>query len=105
VTIRRSENIDAPSCTACANRRPWDDTIKALEACLKARNVSWPNFVVMHGKDLECDAALARGGRKDAGLYVVATDPRGVVAKQARVFNRVEGYYVGVRAVLNGTAF
>ena len=103
--ITLSKNIDAPSCTACANRRPWNETIAAIEAKRKAHRVKWPNFVIMHGKDLTCSAATSGSGMKDRGLYVIATDQHGVAATHAKVFCRKHGWFVGVRSVLNDAAF
>jgi len=105
VTIRRSKNINAPNCTACANRRPWEETVAAVEANFETHGVRWPHFVIMHGKDLTCAAAIGASGRMDAGLFVVATDPCGSSAKHAKVFKTVEGFYVGLKRVLNDNAF
>ena len=106
MTISRSSNIDDPHCTACANRRPWAATVAAIEARFRAHGVSWPDFVIMHGKDLTCAAAASGSGAKDRGLYVIATDRHGAAAKHAKVFNRAEGYYVGVSSIVDDdTAF
>lgn len=105
MAISLSPNIDAPSCTACANRRPWAATVSAIEAKLKAHGVIWQDFAIIHGKYLSCADAETLGGMKDAGLYVVATDVHGVEAKHAKVFNRVDGHYVGVSSIIDDSAF
>ncbi|WP_437568575.1 hypothetical protein [Sorangium sp. So ce542] len=105
MNIRLSSNVDEHSCTTCANRRPWDQTIASLEHQLRAHGVTWHDFVVMHGRDLSCAEALDSPGQKNAGLYVVATDAQGNEARSAKIFARKDGYYVGVKAALNGTAF
>lgn len=105
MVIKKSPNIDAPGCTACARRRPWKSTLAALAAKLQAHNVTWPDFVVMHGKGMTCAEALASSGVQDRGLYVVAVDAAGRQARHARVFARKDPHYVGVRAILEDKAF
>jgi len=105
MTITISPNIDAPDCTACANRRPWAATISALDAKFRANNVTWPDFVVMHGKDMTCAAALPSSGVQDVGLYVVAVDAAGNEARHAKVFARQDPHYVGVTSILKDDAF
>lgn len=105
MNIRLSGNINAHDCTTCANRRPWDQTIAAIEGQLRAHGVSWSDFVVMHGRDLSCAAAMDSSGHKNAGLYVVATDAQANEVKSADVFARKDPHYVGVKAILAGTAF
>jgi hypothetical protein len=106
MTIRRSDNIGAENCEQCKNcraGRSWDETIAELEKQLGAHGVNWPDFVIMHGKDLPCSAVQEK--REDAGLYVVATDPQGNEARAAEVFDRADPHYVGVSSIRNGTAF
>jgi hypothetical protein len=105
VRISTSRNINAPNCTACANRRPWEATIELIEANFKVHRVTWPDFLIAHGKDLTCAAASSGSGMMDGGLYVIATDSRGVAAKHAKVFNRKAGWYVGVSSILGDAAF
>ncbi|MBK9266209.1 MAG: hypothetical protein IPM54_41295 [Polyangiaceae bacterium] len=108
MTIRRSDNIDAENCEKCKNcraGRSWDETIAELENQLRAHGVIWPDFVIMHGKNLSCDEALESRGKKDAGLYVVATDKQGNEAKSANIFARKDPHYVGVSSIRNGSAF
>jgi hypothetical protein len=67
--------------------------------------VRWPDFVIIHGKQLSGADAKTHGGMKDAGLYVMATDAHSVEAKQAKLFKRVDGHYVGISSILDGGAF
>lgn len=104
--IQLSSNIDAENCEACKNcraGRSWDETIAELEDQLRAHGVNWPDFVIMHGKNLPCAAAQEK--REDAGLYVVATDPQGNEATSAEIFAREDPHYVGVSSIRNGSAF
>jgi hypothetical protein len=105
VPITLSPNIDAPTCPACTKRRPWAETITLLEAEFTAHEVIWPAFRIIHGKDLPCADPVVADGREDGGLYVIAVDPNGDEAKEARVFARKAGHYVGVSSVLDGSAF
>lgn len=105
MNIRLSSNINSHDCTTCANRQPWDQTIADIEHQLRSHGVTWPDFKVMHGRNLSCAAALGSSGQKNAGLYVVATDARGNEVRSANVFARKDPHYVGVRAILDGTAF
>lgn len=105
MTIKISPNIDAPGCVACANRRPWLSTVAALDAKLRAHNVAWADFVIMHGRNLTCADSLASSGVQDAGLYVVAVDPAGQEARHAKVFARKDPHYVGITSILNDDAF
>jgi hypothetical protein len=103
--ISTSPNIDASSCKVCANRRPWTDTLAILEAQLQAHHVGWSKFVVMHGHRKSCADIMAGASAQDRGLYVVAVDEHGVEARHAVVFARKDPHYVGVRSVVNGSAF
>lgn len=103
--ITISPNIDAADCAACANRRPWDSTISELEAKLRAHNVTWPHFMVMHGANKTCAGALASSGMQDIGLYVVAVNESGQEARHAEVFARKDQHYVGIASILKETAF
>ena len=105
MTITISPQINATGCTACANHHPWSSTISALDAKLRAHNVTWPDFVIMHGKNKTCAAALASPGVQDIGLYVVAVDTAGKEALHARVFARKDQHYVGVTSILKDKAF
>lgn len=108
MTIRRSDNIGAKNCERCKNcraGRSWDETIAELEKQLDAHGVTWPDFVIMHGKDLPCAEAQKSAGNKDAGLFVVATNAHGKKTRKAGIFANKNGYYTGVKSILNGRAF
>lgn len=105
MTITIAANIDAPGCSACAARRPWSSTIADLDAKLRAHNVTWPDFVIMHGKNMSCSGALGSSGMMDHGLFVVAVDSAGREARHAKVFARKDGHYVGVTSILDEDAF
>lgn len=96
-------NIDSPSCTVCKRHRPWTTTIARLKSELQARNVSWPSFVLMHGKGRSCEDAASR--LHDRGLYVVAVNASGQVDRRAVIFARKAPYYVGINAILTNRAF
>lgn len=102
--IGLSKNIDAEGCEKCKEFRPWWGTIAKIAAQLHAHGVTWPNFLIIHGKHLSCRNA-PDAGRFDASLYVVATDAEGKDATGARVFATKARYYVGVNRILKGSAF
>lgn len=101
--VEKSKYIDSPDCEVCANRRPWESTLAKLEANLRAHGVTWPQFVIMHGRNKSC--AEARSGVHDRGLYVVATNADGTENKHADIFARKNPYFVGVSAILTDRAF
>ena len=94
-----STNIDAPDCGACSNRRPWADTISALERELRAHEVDWPEFLIVHGRDKRCAETA------NTALYLMAVDAAGKEARHAKVFHRRAKHFVGLSSVLDGTAF
>ena len=105
MTIRMSPNIDAPDCSACRSGRPWDETIRALEKELVAHSVTWPDFLIIHRRDLPCADASTNARMMNAGLYLTAVDAAGKEARHARVFHRHAKHFVGLGSVLDGSAF
>lgn len=103
MNIVLSKNIDAPWCTACKVHRPWTSTIAKIEAKLRAANVTWPDFVIMHGKNKSC--AAVKSADHDRGLYVVAMTANGAEAKKVDLFARRDPHYVGIDSVLKDRAF
>ncbi|MDI1444937.1 hypothetical protein [Polyangium sp. 6x1] len=102
--IGLSKNIDAEGCEKCKEFRPWWGTIAKIAAQLHAHGVTWPNFLIIHGKHLSCrDAPDA--GDLDRTVYVIATDEHGKEAKGQPIFTTKAGYYVGVNSILDGSAF
>jgi hypothetical protein len=103
MNIVLSQNIDAPSCTACSVHRPWTSTIAKIEAKLRANNVVWRDFMIMHWKNMSC--AAVRTADHHRGLYVVAMTPNGAQATRVALFARKTPYYVGIDAILRDRAF
>ncbi|WP_438032190.1 hypothetical protein [Sorangium sp. So ce204] len=102
--IERSRNVGAENCEECRDREPWDKTIAAVARQLAAHGVTWPAFVIMHGHDRRCAEALG-AENFDRSHYIVAVDEEGKKAKDASVFDRKDGSFVGVTSVINGSAF
>lgn len=104
--ITLSPHINDEKCPVCEKRCPWPSTQARLDSKLREHNVKWQHFLVMHGKNKSCAEALASLSTHDRGLYIVATDPTGRVARQAKIFARRAGYYVGLKSILdNNDAF
>jgi hypothetical protein len=99
--ITLSPHINEEKCPVCEKRRPWPSTQAKLDSRLREHNVKWQHFLVMHGKSKTCAEALDSSGTHDRGLYIVATDPSGQLAKNVAIFARQAGYYVGLSSILD----